>query len=604
METNFDLSPELEEQYRNHKVVAIPNKSRGRSSVREVATANNNSPFQKTPQRPRSLSAGRSRNRPTDLVQDLYDRMGVNVRKGQAMDLNDNRKSAASISPTSTMRNSPSDIETSFSFQERYRNAVAGNNRVGGSFDNNNHASSEPKAPGSGPRRSRSRSLTRGSIQVSKRWPPPQDEPELAALQPLELGSPKRLSAVSSPEKRPISKRSSKRPEPLEPESSWLDNTSNTVLYGEEKKEDTPSIQERASAFVKPQNKSQSRQSNGLRKSIDSSYAAQFIGRDHPPKIDIFEGKKPVRDDSDTRSSPFVVIQPAHGRVAPVSPPLKRAATEEGLKKPIATRDYPPKIDIYEGKKPIREDSEVGASSLPFSQAATATAATTSTTVPRSPAEERKQKLTSPRPIPSPQSNLVVGGSQTGARTTKGASLATAFLSAIQSNNKSPPIASSNSHRSLPVGNSGAPLTEIDVALDSHDLVGADGSVAGLSTVSGEDFSSAQPPFPSRGSEVKKGAWSERNRLPFYQRAATAASVPLIPKQGNSNTNANNQHSAAATSSDIEKLVEERVQEKVADLESRIEQKLRTLVGQMEEKIMNRLDVLETKMTSAVTKKK
>jgi hypothetical protein len=134
----LQLPHAVEERLKNHKVVTIPSQGRGRLTVRDVVGVHNNNttstgcsgghrhlaaphstrtptgtsnhservllggggsshhqqqqhhlPYQQQQQqqqRPRSLSAGRARShRSNDLVQDLYDRMGVNLKKGQGI---------------------------------------------------------------------------------------------------------------------------------------------------------------------------------------------------------------------------------------------------------------------------------------------------------------------------------------------------------------------------------------------------------------------------------------------------------------------------------------------------------------------------------------
>jgi len=83
-EAPLELSPEMEERIRGHKVVALPTR-RGR--VRDMASGR---------PRTRSLSAGRSRIRPQDLVQDIYDRMGVGYKRGQETKLD------GEVQPSST----------------------------------------------------------------------------------------------------------------------------------------------------------------------------------------------------------------------------------------------------------------------------------------------------------------------------------------------------------------------------------------------------------------------------------------------------------------------------------------------------------------------
>jgi len=579
MEADMDLTPELEERYRNHKVVTLPS-SRGRSSVRDIAAATNNI----QPQRPRSLSAGRSRHRQNnDLVQNIYDRMGVNVRKGQATEFNGS--TGGSVEEAQSSIQSPPRIvgavesqaassDAGANFQARYRNAVS-RGRAPGRGENAGFPSNEDPAPENS---RRSRSLSR-SRQLSQRWPP---EPSNNNNQyPEEPATRPQVNAVSSPKKRSqmspspvLSPRaappSHATPSPLDASSSWTDQSGSNgapVGYaGEEKKEDfadpkalTPvSIKDRISVYGKPGSSIKSK-TGGIRR-VDPTYAAQFAVRERPPKIDIYaESKK-----NESHSVPEKEDSEADNLNQQVVAPLNTSSTQES-------------------------------------------------TVPTAAEEECAQP---PRQQPSPlrkNQSFTSGASRSG----KG-NLANAFLAAINkptesnNNNHHHPVASPPpmpSYKAPTPTHAGAPMAEINVSSDSGDLGGNDvNSVTGLSTVSGEEFSAG----PTR-TYKKPAPWQRGNS--FHNRGASA--IPpkptpssFVPSYGGGPAvapppaNSHNNGGAMYNQSDLDRLVEERVQARVVELEARIEQKLRSLVNQMEEKIMHRLDTLEMKMTAAVTKRK
>ena len=185
----LEFSPELEERIRGHKVVALPSR-RGR--VRDLAAGR--------PRHTRSLSAGRSRIRPQDLVQDIYDRMGVSYKRGQETSLLDE---VVVVQPSSTYRErgrdrtareppAPEDQKRQpGGFQERYKAAAR--------FSRGR----SPEKKQEGEQQRRARSLSRG--RLAQRWPPNRSESDPAVLkqqsqqQPL---SPKREQQPLSPKRQ------------------------------------------------------------------------------------------------------------------------------------------------------------------------------------------------------------------------------------------------------------------------------------------------------------------------------------------------------------------------------------------------------------------
>mmetsp|Transcript_14170 Transcript_14170/g.30923 ORF Transcript_14170/g.30923 Transcript_14170/m.30923 type:complete len:616 (+) Transcript_14170:77-1924(+) len=615
MEPAVDFTPGFEAQYRNHKVVALPS-SRGRSSVRDIAAAANSAQQPQHPpiQRPRSLSAGRKRNSNSgssinndNMVQGIYDRMGVNLRRGQATDLNVTTTTTYSGSVVDDSGNEllPSpprlisggaalEAQASASepgggsFQERYRNAVS----RGRARPEQTAAPTAAVEEELTPRRTRSFSASR----IGKRWPPeaPSNGGSSMVEEPIHQSGANILRPVahSPPNSRrggppPARGLSPKLPAPTpieatSPSPSWIQNhPSNNNSNGtyEEKKEDHAepmdgnapvSIKDRIGAYGKPGGSLKS----SLRK-VDPNYAAQFAVRDLPPKIDIYAEKNqqqpqqsaPVEDRQEFNES----NQLPYGGNQQIAAPLNTVSTQESTGLPA----YPMAGDEYEQPAPPQQQQQ----------------------------QPSRQGLS---PIRGP------------VRQSSKSNLANAFLAAInkqpaQSNNIPPQAPTSHKVPTLPPTN--APVVEINVSRESGEMGGMNdvNSVTGLSTVSGEEFSAAA----SRG---RGGGYGDNNyKKPTWQRASSFTGfnrgVPRKPV-GTSNNHSNHpSNSYGATTaapppsstmmnSEIERLVEERVQSRVAELELEIEHKLRALVGQMEDKIMLRLDTLETKMTAAVTKKK
>ncbi|KAL7575754.1 hypothetical protein ACA910_003084 [Epithemia clementina (nom. ined.)] len=643
MEADLQLSPKLEEQFRNHKVVAFPNQRHFRSTVREIAAANNSKVFhhaaavaaaaaaaaastsnnntttaQSPPQRARSLSTGRSRYRPAnDLISEIHERMSTGLRKtpgGVPLVSNEDM----GLSPTSSDINNNCNIgnnhhqlahqqphppgdasihntqsggggyEAGDNFQSRYRNALVPRGRI-----RERQVAAAAAGPSDSPETQeprRARSLSRGKPQLAKRWPPvttaaatmttttgkqqqQQQQQQQSQLQSEQVGdlapamvvnhsnshsssaSPKRPT-VATPPKRSLllyqNTPNSQRTNQVELSPSWNDSNLTSAQgggsFGEEKKEDyselqiqtTPSIKERISVYGKTGSATRSTKSSlaaaSSKRTVDPSYAAQFALRDHPPKIDIYEGK---REDSDV-----------------------------GTITTIAAMQLPP----YNNNDP--------APVLPCNSA------------------EERQPVASPR-------NHAKSEASISSRSLKAGNLANVFLAAISKKQTTAPqqqlqqAAASSTFKSPTNQNHSttcAPLSEIAVA-ETNDMNGTDvNSVAGLSTVSGEEFSGSQ----------KKNGWNERNRVSAFRPSAMPqhkSNMGVSASAGYNNNN-NNNHGFNIPNIDIERLVEERVQARVAELEARIEQRLRALVSHMEDKIMQRLDTLEVKMMAAVSKKK
>ena len=70
---------------KDHEVVVMPNSALGGMSVRDLLSSQDDDQPQHQPRR--SRSAGRTVSRSRDIVQDVYDRMGVSYSRGQPLDL-------------------------------------------------------------------------------------------------------------------------------------------------------------------------------------------------------------------------------------------------------------------------------------------------------------------------------------------------------------------------------------------------------------------------------------------------------------------------------------------------------------------------------------
>ena len=157
-----------------------------------------------------------------------------------------------------------------------------------------------------------------------------------------------------------------------------------------------------------------------------------------------------------------------------------------------------------------------------------------------------------------------------------------AYMSAIQSPSKSP----KTNKASIPPREIAVSATP-DLGLAPNDSQ----SLAGVSTVSGDEFSNAQgKALANSAAPTRRQNWrcsqAPKNQVQNY--GNTVASMPSAPP-------------LTTPSEDVlERLVEERVNERMVNLESKIEDSLRRLVSAMEERVMARLDCIEQKMVHEI----
>lgn len=350
------ISRDLEALYRkhasttttatSHQVVTLPT-TRGRETV--------GSPVRRTT---RSLSAPRTHTRAAELVQNLYNRMGVQYAYGQGTDFQSSplvdpiERRTRPTTPTTSSSSSNGSLyggarkspppetapfgvssshrqagEISRSVHDRYRpSSTSSRGRT------SERLSVEAQLQQEAPTITRTRSLSRG--RVASRWPPVR-----TSEQPVERASPfvpplQTSSSFGQPKASPPrgSPATTSRPTWMEPSgASYNSNSSRSFSKetpAEEKKEEvapdtatTPvSMKERirlygsqagvvADAVVEPKART-------VRRSVDPVYAAQFAVRAHPPQIDIFR-QAPTTTDAATDSSTAASPTTATARTTP-----------------------------------------------------------------------------------------------------------------------------------------------------------------------------------------------------------------------------------------------------------------------------------------------
>jgi hypothetical protein len=275
--------PESDEAYRaTHRVVAFP--SRGRVSVREAVSAQNI--VAPTPKpRPRSLSTGRTRTHPQDLIQDIYDRMGLQVKR------DDPSGTVACNNSVYVTKGSPASNGTDeygvYSDRSPAPEPVRGR---GGRAPTEELSQNDPR---------RSRSLSRGR-SLAKTWPPPAAQEEVLVSP---AGTPVRSSkqtptrttngrnATSNVSTFALERAPSYRTSAREwnDEKKEADEPSNDDdLLDEVLKVTPPSVKDRASVFGGANKPKPKRTRNIVRSSHGAQYAAQFAVREKPPKVNIY----------------------------------------------------------------------------------------------------------------------------------------------------------------------------------------------------------------------------------------------------------------------------------------------------------------------------
>ena len=302
--------------------------------------------------------------------------------------------------------------------------------------------------------------------------------------------------------------------------------------WKDEKKEDSfdldqmspASVKERMLAFGGGNDLNHSRSVNSItstRRSVDKQYAAQFATRDHPPKIDIFA--ESTRNGNQNGSSSVGIVE---------------GTVPEDIKT----------------KKPSAMDSDASLHSSSSVHSA----------------------------LPNSSSN----------NNNKIANIAEAFLAAIQSSSKeasfaSPPRAHIRRH-------SYAPIAEI---VSSDDPGNEAENVSLLSVTSEDPHIMLSPPSNTR---TRSKSWNRVNAytttslsLPQSPPIAVSSPSPQVARASINQTN-------NTTTSEVERLVEERVRIRVNELERHMLDQLQTFITRLDEKIDARVARLERSLHQAL----
>lgn len=519
-ERNFSTRADM---YKGHKVVAMPASGSSDSaplSIRDIVT----SPRAFDPNRPRSLSAGRATTRSRDIVQEVYDRMGVNRGGTEPFDEslpheNSNNKGsdvrgrAATPGRGGREQRSP---ETADKFSQRYRAAAALSSPRGTTGGNERGRGAEQEAP------RRSRSLSRGRA-VAGRWPPAQNQTNEPSIpQPVPSFLPRKteesaVAAANTPASVPASPNRGRTYSRTDSQEEV--NTDGESKESQEKAEapSVPSIKDRISAYAPV--RSSSRNFPQKKPVNYQTYAKQK----RPAQIDIYE---------DVRKQEDVINKqedcPSESTTGPPEPSTVHPS-------PAAAAAADAAFAFVRGGSSSRSVKSAGA------------------------------------PSRTPKGNAGIAGT---------------YLGAIKSTTNSTTGTPSSSNRPVVSQTTSAPLTEISAANATED-----GNSVAASSVSADEFNFTSPTTARSigGASAKKPSWAERNR-PQVSPVGRAGT----PNGNQYNTNGNRPSTPSA--SEIEKIVEQRVQSRVSVVEMRMEEQMQRLERRVEEKLKMRIDMLDSKI--------
>ena len=550
----------------DHKVVAYPQEtSAARGRLRPTLDPR---------PRPRSLSAGRSRIRNNDLVQEVYDRLGVrrggdwgsdSAAVGSNLDgaVEEVARGGMELSGGPQPLSSPSRREEEASkFRERFRAAATRGRKC------------ERQTVTSPSDERRSRSLSRG--RLANRWPPPPLHQQEQQQQEIEVDTGKGESTdVSSPSR---SRSNNNTPYASNPRVSPLSHhvmgslpalsksyslgapttASPDRLVREGKTPDWRDEKKDSEAVPRVKETEE----NVLDESPAEEMSSDLTGKSIRERITVYSGgssatkkKKPTRANY-TRSVD------------------KQYAAQ------FAVREHPPKVDIYGEKPDGDEKKEEEDTSLPEGSS--------TEQHQQLPPENHKSKTTgsSSRSM-SPESPT----NSKGHKSVKscGGNTVSSIVSAINQQKSKVVSPKNTSPRKMPSSNKVSTAPLIEIAAGSEHTPGNDTNSVSVSSMSGED--APQSHRSPTGDTSKKPVWHERNRL-RTQNYATA----VQPHQTISPSQQQQQQQRTVLPDDINRAVDERVRAHVTDMETRLGAQMRRWMQQMDDKILMRVEAMENKL--------
>jgi hypothetical protein len=303
----FDGKSDL---YEGHKVVAMPNSAFGGKTVRDVVSSVNIDYTNSSPTRRRSRSIGRSpASRSRDIVQDVYNRIGVNYIRGRPSIESLLDDSNIVVLPPSGNKERARHTSRGRSITRGSENADSrGRSKQARSITRGSeNADSRGRSEQVSDDAIRSRSMSRG--RVALRWPPERSTATATnSSQPAGIAfnhsaSPDRPTLGASPQMKERSNYAPQRRSTPQPLNSTFGQRS--VPSDKKKRQSYPDTRDEQ-AEAEATNQEEKRDVvcvkgiisayGPLSKSVPSgrsirrSYNNQFNKRDRPPKVDIYYG--------------------------------------------------------------------------------------------------------------------------------------------------------------------------------------------------------------------------------------------------------------------------------------------------------------------------
>lgn len=521
--------------------VGSTSQQRGREAVDEGALQ----------PRLRSLSGGRSHGRSNDLIQGVYDRLGVDRGSTWSKAPTNSQASNDDVDPilgsSSTLENNSNTssnstggnngrptFERSSSFRDRQKISVQQSQPNGRGRSDEITSTDE----------SRSRSLSRG--RVASRWPPARDE-----------ATGTETSNIPVPD-------TSKKPAWRGLGGSSTHNVKSSYAQG------SKSPKTASSNRLSPTQPSPTRLNPAKSpKQIPTNMVLPSLDTEESfPKEEVEESG--IADDT---KEGFASVRErmrrysGHGAKATGPRHLRRDSKQYAAN--LSARQFPPKVNIYASKKEhidhSTSENDLGiADEKKDDDAGTefevATATKFSSVQSRASTYAKSHNFAS-------GTDISVGNSRYKAAN----KVSNSYISSLQPSPKPQPKASAfNAPAGVSqnkVNSFAAPVTEISTQLqdtgNDNDAI----SIA-MSSVSGDDH--VQPTTPS----TKRTIWqNERNRVKAIAPAPAALDTALVNK-----------------------MIDDRVQAHIADMETRLGAQMRRFMQQMDDKILERLEKMEAKL--------
>lgn len=119
-----NVAPLSDDWYHGHKVVAMPSSAFGGKTIREVVSSRNEHEQHDRPRRSSSLGRPSSGGERRDLVQDVYDRMGVSYSRSMAYESNNNNINNYNNNYDQQQQDTPLAIQSHPSFSDSIASSI------------------------------------------------------------------------------------------------------------------------------------------------------------------------------------------------------------------------------------------------------------------------------------------------------------------------------------------------------------------------------------------------------------------------------------------------------------------------------------------------